>query len=167
MPAVSGCSHSDYLHEHNLMNERIIDIILYLVNQIRQETPIELIDVNRLAADGYTAAEIGAACSWLVDRATFGGSEGSVDPRRAFRVLHDSERTLFRPEAFGYLLQLFEIGLIDHTELETVINRAHVAGLYALNIAEVKTLVGMLLAESGDMSFGGSRLMLNSHDMVH
>ena len=149
------------------MNERIIDIILYLVTQIRQETPIELIDVNRLAADGYTEAEIGAACSWLVDRATFGSVDSPGTIRRMFRVLHDSERALFRPDAYGYLLQLFEIGLIDNTELETVINRAHVAGLYALTIAEVKALIGLLLAESGDMSFGGSRLMLNSHDMIH
>jgi uncharacterized protein Smg (DUF494 family) len=150
------------------MNERIIDIILYLVTQIRQETPIELIDVNRLSDAGYTASEIGAACSWLVDRATFGSAVApSGDPRRSFRILHESERRMFRPEAYGYLLQLFEIGLIDVGELETVINRAQIANLYALDTYEVKTLIGMLLAESGDLSFGGSRLMLNSHDVVH
>jgi uncharacterized protein Smg (DUF494 family) len=154
------------------MNERIIDIILYLVTQIRQETPIELIDVNRLSDAGYTASEIGAACSWLVDRATFGTAvaptaEPTDGPRRTFRVLHESERRMFRPEAYGYLLQLFEIGLIDVGELETVINRAQIANLYALDTYEVKTLIGMLLAESGDLSFGGSRLMLNSHDVVH
>lgn len=153
------------------MNERIIDIILYLVTQIRQETPIEHIDVNRLSAAGYTQAEIGAACSWLVDRATFGTamapSVPSGEPRRAYRVLHESERRMFRPEAYGYLLQLFEIGLVDAAELETVINRAQVASLYALDTIEVKSLIGLLLAESGDLSFGGSRLMLNSHDVVH
>ena len=150
------------------MNERIIDIILYLVTQIRQETPIELIDVNRLCAAGYTDSEIGAACSWLVDRATFGAALApSGEPRRSFRVLHESERRMFRPEAYGYVLQLFEIGLIDATELETVINRAQVANLYALDTNEVKSLIGLLLAESGDLSFGGSRLMLNSYDVVH
>lgn len=150
------------------MNERIIDIILYLVTQIRQETPIEHIDVNRLSAAGYTVAEIGAACSWLVDRATFGTAMAPSDePRRCFRVLHESERRMFRPEAYGYLLQLFEIGLVDAGELETVINRAQIANLYALDTVEVKSLIGLLLAESGDLSFGGSRLMLNSHDVVH
>src|SRR5688572_389074 len=152
------------------MNERIIDIILYLVTQIRQETPIEHIDVNRLSAAGYSEAEIGAACSWLVDRATFGTAMAPTaigEPRRSFRVLHESERRMFRPEAYGYLLQLFEIGLVDGGELETIINRAQIASLYALDTAEVKSLIGLLLAESGDLSFGGSRLMLNSHDVVH
>jgi uncharacterized protein Smg (DUF494 family) len=150
------------------MNERIIDIILYLVTQIRQNTPIESIDVQDLAADGYTQAEIGAAFSWLVDRATFAnGGHGPSSNRKVFRVLHDSERALFRPDAYGYLLQLFEIGLLDDSELETVINRAHVAGLFNLNTGDIKSLVGLLFAESGDIGFGGSRLMLNSTDMVH
>jgi uncharacterized protein Smg (DUF494 family) len=149
------------------MNERIIDIILYLVTQIRQETPIELVDVNHLCADGYTPAEIGAAYSWLVDRATFGDAVVPNDSSTSFRVLHESERKLFRPEAHGYLLQLLAIGLVNRSELDTVINRAQMAGLYGLETEEVKTLVSLLLAESGDMSFGGSRLMLNSHDVVH
>ena len=154
-------------HEINRMNERIIDIILYLVNQIRQDTPIELVDVKGLADDGYTAAEIGAAFSWLVDRASFGSNDAPNETRTAYRVLHESERALFRPEAYGYLIQLFEIGLLSDVELETIINRAHVSGLYALSICDVKSLVGVLLAESGDLGFGGSRLMLNSHDMIH
>jgi uncharacterized protein Smg (DUF494 family) len=149
------------------MNERIIDIILYLVTQIRQNTPIESIDVKDLAEGGYTEAEIGAAFSWLVDRATFSTSGRGSEERKCFRVLHETERALFRTDAYGYLLQLFEIGLLDETELETVINRAHIAGLYALDATDVKSLVGLLFAESGDIGFGGSRLMLNSTDMVH
>jgi hypothetical protein len=94
-------------------------------------------------------------------------SAPSRHPRRSFRVLHESERRMFRPDAYGYLLQLFEIGLIDGGELETIMNRAQVANLYALDTDEVKSLIGLLLAESGDLSFGGSRLMLNSHDVVH
>src|SRR5687768_6691309 len=95
-----------FFHETNRMNERIIDIILYLVNQIRQDTPIELVDVKGLADDGYTDAEIGAAFSWLVDRASFGANDDTPTERRtAYRVLHESERALFRPEAYGYLIQ--------------------------------------------------------------
>ena len=52
-------------------------------------------------------------------------------------------------------------------ELEMIINRAHISGFQALGVPEVKELVSTLLAESGDISFGGSRLMLNAHDTVH
>ena len=97
------------------MNERIIDIILYLVTQIRQKTPIEQIDIKRLVSDGYTDAEIGAAFSWLADRTDYGQYDPLTRPRTTFRVLHESERMLFRQDAYGYMLQLVEIGLFHRT----------------------------------------------------
>ena len=149
------------------MNERIIEIILYLINQIRKDIPIESIDVKGLTSDGYTDAEIGTAFSWIADRAVFGNDSPSSQSNRSFRILHDSERILFRTEAYGYLLLLMQIGLINEVEFEMIINRAHISGSQALGVAEVKEMVSSLLAESSDISFGGSRLMLNSHDTVH
>jgi uncharacterized protein Smg (DUF494 family) len=149
------------------MNERIIEIILYLITQIRKDTPIESIDVKRLASDGYTDAEIGTAFCWIADRAVFGSNGEEPRSSRSFRVLHESERALFKTDAYGYLLLMVQIGLLDDVELEMIINRAHISGFQALGIPEVKELVSTLLAESGDISFGGSRLMLNAHDTVH
>ncbi|MDB5034886.1 MAG: hypothetical protein JWQ98_2127 [Chlorobi bacterium] len=150
------------------MNERIIEIILYLITQIRKDTPIESIDVKHLATDGYTDVEIGTAFCWIADRAVFGAT--STAPARntqSFRILHESERALFQTDAYGYLLLMVQIGLLDEMELEMIISRAHVSGFQALGVGEVKELVSTLLAESGDISFGGSRLMLNAHDTVH
>jgi Smg protein len=148
------------------MNERIIDIILYLVTQIRQKTPIEQIDIKRLVSDGYTDAEIGAAFSWLADRTDYGHYDPLTRPRTTFRVLHESERMLFRQDAYGYMLQLVEIGLLSDIEFEIIINRAQMAGISSLVIMEVKEMISTLLAESGE-SVGGSRLMLHSQDTVH
>jgi len=148
------------------MNERVIEIILYLVSQIRQDTPIELIDVKRLSADGYTDVEIGAAFSWIADHAVF-GSERSSSARTGFRVLHESERMLFETESYGYLLQLIEIGVLTDMDLEIIINRAQVAGLSNLDVLDVKELVGMLLAELGELGYNGSRLMLTANDTIH
>ena len=149
------------------MNERIIEIILYLINQIQKDTPFESLDVRGLDSDGYTQAEIGAAFSWIADRAVFSGTLSPVRTHQSFRVLHDSERRLFRPEAYGYLLLLTQIGLLDDIDFEMVVNRAQIAALQPLALDDIKEMVGALLAESGDLSFGGSRLMLNPHDTVH
>ncbi len=150
-----------------LMNERIIEIILYLINQIRKDIPIESIDVKGLASNGYTDAEIGMAFSWIADRAVFGTEADATRSPRSFRILHETERMLFRTEAYGYLLLMMQIGLLNEGEFEMIINRAQHGGYQALGVPEVKELVSSLLAESGDVSFGGSRLMLNSHDTVH
>lgn len=149
------------------MNERIIEIILYLINQIRQDTPMESIDVKGLASNGYTQAEIGAAFSWIADRAVFGAGK-SIDRKNAsFRILHETERRLFKPEAYGYLLLLLQIGILDEIDFEMVVNRAQFAALQPMTVIEVKQMVGGLLAEAGELSFGGSRLMLNPFDTVH
>lgn len=165
--ACAGAHSSNRKAVHCLMNEKIIDIILYLVNEIRQDKPIELIDVSELSDDGYTVAEIGAAFSWLVDRSSGPLSAAEDRSRTSFRILHESERELFTSEAYGYVIQLLEIGLLSGIELETIINRAQVAGLYALTIADVKAMASVLLIESGEIGFGSGRMMLYSHDMVH
>lgn len=149
------------------MNERIIEIILYLINQIRKDIPIESIDVKGLASDGYTDAEIGMAFSWIADRAVFGSDDEPAKSSKSFRILHDSERMLFRTDAYGYLLLMIQIGLLNEAEFEMIVNRAQISGYQGLGVAEVKELVSSLLAESGDVGFGGSRLMLNSHDTIH
>ena len=149
------------------MNERIIEIILYLISQLRRDSSIEHIDVRELTADGYTDAEIGAAYSWLVDRESFGEYEGAHQSGKSFRVLHDSVKRLFRPEAYGYLLQLVAIGMISEMEFEVLISRAQLAGYEPLMIRDVKALVAMLLAEKSDAEVGGSRFMVSSNDTVH
>lgn len=148
------------------MNERIIDLILYLVSQIRQKTPMDSIDVKVLAADGYTDAEIGAAFSWLVDQEAF-RSPDHLSRRSGFRVLHESERAIFPPEAYGYLLQLMEIGILTDFDLENILNRMHFGGVAPLTIRDVKDLIPLVLAERVEESFDSTRLMLNAHDTVH
>lgn len=148
------------------MNERIIDLILYLVSQIRKNTPIDSIDVKVLSADGYTDAEIGAAFSWIVDQEAFRPLD-QLTRRTGFRVLHEAERAIFPPDAYGYLLQLMEIGILNDFDLENLINRMHFGGSPPLSVRDIKDLIPMVLAERSEDRFDGTRLMLNAHDTVH
>jgi len=148
------------------MNERIIDLILYLASQIRKNTPIDSIDVKVLSADGYTDAEIGAAFSWIVDTRIF-HMVGKERRRSRFRVLHEAERAIFPPDAYGYLLQLIEIGILNDRDLENLINRMHCGGSPPLSVRDIKDLIPMVLAEQDEDSFDSTRLMLNTHDTIH
>ena len=148
------------------MNERIIDLILYLVSQIRKNTPIDSIDVKVLSADGYTDAEIGAAFSWIADQESFRPLEQMMR-RPGFRVLHEAERAIFPPDTYGYLLQLLEIGILNDIDLENLINRMHISGSLPLSVRDIKDLLPMVLAERDEERFAGTRIMLNAHDTTH
>ena len=148
------------------MNERIIDLILYLASQIRKKTPMDSIDVKVLSADGYTDAEIGAAFSWIADTRIF-RMMGAELRRARFRVLHESERAIFPPDTYGYVLQLMEIGILKERDFEKLIDRMQCSGSPSLSIRDIKEIVPVLVAEREEDNFHGTRLMLNANDTIH
>ncbi len=152
------------------MRERIVEIIVYLMGELQNNTPIGEIDLSVLTSNGYTPAEISTAFSWLYDRINLGENlitevgKGSV---HSHRVLHEAERMVFSPDAYGYLIQLREIGLIKEADIEAVIDRVMMAGYATAGMEEVKSIVASLLLEADDYFSVGSRVMLNSKDTIN
>lgn len=149
------------------MNERIIEIILYLITRLQKNSEIRQTDFARLTDDGYSEAEIGAAFSWIAGREVIGVSPTQIETGKSFRVLHEMERRLFRPEAWGYVLQLVGIGLITSAQVEAVIEHARMIAFEPLMVKEVKQIAANLLMESGDPNIASAQAMLRAGDTVH
>ena len=56
------------------------------------------------------------------------------------RILSDYERDYFTTEAYGTLLQMHHLGIIDDTQFEMIIERAIFSGQDRLDAAMVRTL---------------------------
>lgn len=149
------------------MNERIIEIILYLITRLQQNSEIKQTDFAHLANDGYSEAEIGAAYSWIAGREGLASTTSSTGSSHGFRVLHDMERRLFKSEAWGYLLQLVGIGLLSSGQIESVIDQARMIAFEPLEVDDVKQIAATLLVESGDLNTMGAQAMLKAGDTVH
>lgn len=149
------------------MNERIIEIILYLITRLQKNSEIRQTDFARLTDDGYSEAEIGAAFSWIAGREVLGAASAQVEPGNSFRVLHEMERRLFQPQAWGYVLQLSGIGLISPAQVEGVIEHARMIAFEPLAVADIKQIVATLLMESGDPNVASAQAMLRAGDTVH
>lgn len=149
------------------MNERIIEIILYLITRLQKNSEIRQTDFVRLTDDGYSEAEIGAAFSWIAGREVLGMSPSEAEPTRSFRVLHEMERRLFKPQAWGYVLQLVGIGLLSQGQMEAVIEHARMIAFEPLAVEDVKQIAATLLMESGDPNIAGVQAMLRAGDTVH
>jgi len=54
------------------MQERIVEIILFLINEMRSDKKLGDVDVNALTREGYTHSEISTAFSWLFDKIQVG-----------------------------------------------------------------------------------------------
>lgn len=140
------------------MNERVVEILVYLMSQIRENNGgTEGIDgmSKELLNQGYTENEINAAFSWLFEKIQMDQkeilSESSNGLHNSFRVLHEAEKLVIRPEAQGYLIQLKELGIITESDMEQIIERAMMLGVSAVSADDIKSIVVSLLFSSDEL----------------
>src|SRR3990172_1694310 len=129
------------------MNNRIIEILTYIMKEI-QENSVDGLDlqliVDLLADQGFSQDEIKRAMIWLMnhgdnlDRSI--NKKNSGIPRPLWRQLNDFERDAISPSAFGYLVHLRELDLLSDDDMETIIDRAVKIQLPHMNIEDMQDL---------------------------
>lgn len=167
-------------------HERIIEIIFFLLNEIRDDKPLTEIDLKPLSVRGFSEIEISTAFSWLIDRFASGPEENPVvlavpfgkrnmldplKPEPSFRIYHDAERAVISPEARGFILQLLELGLLSDADQEFLIDRIMLSGIPHASLEDVKDLIAHAIFhfDSTVFPFGpnSAPLMLHGADRVH
>lgn len=136
------------------MQERIIEIIIYLLEKFQQRSDKNIdIDLSKeLLTRGYTDNEINLAFSWvsnhLQSKTADSKKDYSVDSDIVF---DDLEKLIISPEAYGYLLQLYHLGMLQEYDLEDVIDRVLSKGKSHITLDDVKSVAASLIfsSESG------------------
>ncbi|HID38666.1 MAG TPA: DUF494 family protein [Calditrichaeota bacterium] len=139
------------------MQERIIDIIVYLLEEFRHHhTEENYSDLSKqLMSLGYTESEIHLAFSWIFNHLQSSGNGTGEEfsyGADSNRILHDVEKLFISAEAYGYLLQLRHLGILSDFDLETVIDRALAFGTSSIEIEDIKAITASLLfgSDSGN-----------------
>jgi len=148
------------------MQERIVEIILFLVNELRSNKRLSDVDVTSLTRDGYTQSEISSAFSWLFERLSLGTSLTGVrhGGRTSHRMLNDTEKMVVEPQAHGFLIQCQQLGLLNNNDIETIIERIMMAGFTTIGLPEMKSFVaGYLFDREG----GNGQISLGMNDTIH
>ena len=137
------------------MDERLVEIIIAIVDRLVDtgagSDTVESI-TRSLMAEGYNAQEINTAFMWLyhtVDESFF--EEGRIIRKDRLlgtvRILNDFERTMITPEAYGYVLQLSQLGLLDNLQIEEVLDRAMYSCGDMVELNDVKRVVPSIILE--------------------
>jgi uncharacterized protein Smg (DUF494 family) len=137
---------------------------------LRNNIPINDIDLSVLSKKGYSTTEISTAFNWLYEKISDGENiitDTAPSSPHSHRVLHDVERAVINAEAYGYMIQLRELGLITEMDIEVLIDRIMMSGYVTIELAEVKTMVAQLMAEGDDSFSTGSRTMLGGKDTIN
>jgi uncharacterized protein Smg (DUF494 family) len=137
------------------MDERLVEIIISIVDRlVDQAKPSKTVEslTRLLVTEGYTIGEINTAFMWLyhtVDESFF--EEGTVLPeygkKSTLRMLNDFEKSLITPQAYGYILQLSQLGLLDDLQIEELIERAIYTCVETVDLNDVKRIVPSIILE--------------------
>jgi uncharacterized protein Smg (DUF494 family) len=170
----------DFSDARSAQHERIVEILVYILDEMRKKQQLADIDLGTLAQRGFSQTEISTAFSWLFERMEGSGVERVVAqsdlprqlakkraPSESIRVYHDVERSVLSAEAQGYLLQLRELGLLSDAEIESIIDRIMMSGVAPVSAGMVKELVAGLIFDFDESNRIVGRQMLDSQDTVH
>lgn len=148
------------------MQERIVEILLYLVSELRSNKRLSDVDVSSLTRDGYTQSEISSAFSWLFERLSLGKSMTDVTSgaSTSHRMLNDTEKVVIESLAYGYLIQCQQLGLLNNIDIETIIERIMMAGFTTVGLPEMKSFVAGYLF---DMEGSNGQVSLGMNDTIH
>lgn len=139
------------------MNERVLVIVTIIAQYILSDLdfPAESDLVNELLASGFAEDEINAAFLWM-ERLNHDPRERLSPAFRAptFRVFAPEETRLLSLEARGFLVRLRNLGLIDETLLDEMIQRATSEASEELNLDDIKSVAAQTLATHAQSEWG-------------
>src|SRR5438874_3272108 len=150
-------------------NGRVMEIIVYLVGEIRRNKQIGDIDLAQLSKKGFTDTEVSTAFSWLFDKIDIAGNQGTVTANpgnSAFRIYHEFEQSFLTAEARGYLMQLRELELLEESDMELLIDRVWFLGAQDIGVNAVREAAAELIFDSEDAMRMDNRMVLNVTDRV-
>ena len=150
---------------------RILEIMKQVISQLRDAKDVADLDISALLRVGYTEAEISTAVSWLVDSmqhtlAVRLKNEDGTKTRVQFRSLHPAERHLFSPEAWGELIQMQSLGMINAQQIELLVERCVVSSLTNLDKESLHVMVADILFREHP-KHNGKWLFLPENSSIH
>lgn len=143
------------------MQERIIEIIVYLLGELQLErNHKDKIDLTRdLLVKGYTEGEINLGFSWIFNHLKnppLDRVESDFDYADQLEDYPEFDRLVISPDAYGFLLQLIQLGVVKENDIEMFIERAVAYGKDDIGVDDLKTIVASIIfGQDNRSSFNG------------
>jgi Smg protein len=144
------------------MKESVLDVLRYLFEHVIVADSEEERDRDELRAElaqaGFSEAEIGRAFDWLDALIEDRPAVENAALNAAQRVLSARERALLSTEAWGSLLKLEQVGVLDAARREMVLDRVTALDGEALEARDLKWVALLVLFAQPDQEAACSYL---------
>ena len=148
------------------MPERIIEIIVYAMRRFQDDkkTAEKLDLTSELTTKGYTESEINLSFSWIFNHL----KRNSTDSRKMLDTdfvgdldYSNHENPILSDEAYGYLLQMIQLGILSEYQVDQIIEKALNSGDNNINTEKVKSFIVNILFDSDKFNSAFSSYYFN------
>jgi len=133
------------------MGDRVLEIVVHLMDHLRDNHG-QISDMDLIFSDlkglGYTDNEISSAYCWVMDR--FNGPDEAYfsdfpQKHSSSRILTNYERHQLSPEAYGFLIKLTHLDLLDDEQFEMVIERSSLFAPKPISLDQIKLITSSIV----------------------
>ncbi len=152
-----------------MMQDKVIEIIVYILSEIKEIKQLNDININSLTDKGYSDSEINTAFAWIFSKLDEGELifENEIVKTRSHRFFNIAENKIFSVDAKGYLLLLRELGLLNDLDIDLVIERVILSGYQKINITDLKKFISSFILNTENKSDVLSRMILQNNDTIN
>jgi len=152
-----------------MMQDKVIEIIVYILSEIKEIKQLNDININSLTDKGYSDSEINTAFAWIFSKLDEGELifKNESVKTRSHRFFNLVENKIFSVDAKGYLLLLRELGLLNDLDIDLVIERVILSGYQKINITDLKKFISSFILNTENKSDVLSRMILQNNDTIN
>ncbi len=149
--------------------ERIIELVIILMSEIHKKESVEELDITKFEKAGYSNIEISTAVSWLIDEnANFLKPIHDLQNKdKSFRILSQVEQDLFTVEAWGEVIQMLSLGLINYETIELLIERSLLGGIYKIDGRFLRYFLAYYLFDINITGYPNNRYVLAGNETIN
>jgi uncharacterized protein Smg (DUF494 family) len=129
------------------MDDDTLEIVLYIADKLRRGENLQTI-TESLVDTGHDSDEIHFAlqCFLLTTEATSDETLWEKDsPIHGVRMLDDSESVKISSQAYGYLLGLRTLGIVDDRQMEDMLDEAMHIGEDEISLEQMRDLASAIM----------------------
>ena len=151
------------------MKPKIIEILAKILESLSDNKSLEDVNKKLLQENDYDPQTIGVAFSLVYDKIFLKKRNGDKEELKTtgFRFLTNEEKEILGIENYNYLIHLINVGLLDMTQLESILEQVNFYPESKITRKDINWMVLLSLVDFDSDVPLGSRFLLFSSDSVN
>ncbi len=152
------------------MISEIVDVVRKIAEGIKAKDSFETTLKSLSREKKYDKKMVAAAFSWIFEKMTYNSNENQFsinEKSKGFRILSEEEYNLVGLENYNYLLNFYNLGLLNKTDIDTILASLELFSLTDINTDVLNVLILSQLVNTGSNSLPGSRFTLYHSDTIN